>query len=123
MSAQVPEIGDQRTAPIYRSAIVTMTWGFRIAAGILVVGLVVALAKREALEQRADPFVDVIPAILDGNASGIVDLAIIAILLTPLVTVVNVALGFRRIGDRRYTLASFLVLGILGVSVLLSLLR
>ena len=100
-----------------------MTWGFRIAAGILVTGLAVALAKQEALEHRADPFADVFPAILDGESSGIIDLAIIAIMLTPLVTAVTVAAGFRRIGDRRYTICSFLVLGILGISVLLSLVR
>jgi uncharacterized membrane protein len=123
MSAPDIAVDDERTAPIYRSAITSMTWGFRIAAGILIVGLAVALAKQEELEHQADPFGDVVPAILDGKAAGIIDLAILAIMLTPLVTVVTVAFGFRRIGDRRFTLCSFLVLCILGVSVLLSLLR
>jgi len=123
MSATSTAVNDERTAPIYRSAITTMTWGFRIAAGILMIGLVVALAKHEELEHQADPFADILPAILDGKAAGIIDLAIVSIMLTPLITVVTVAIGFRRIGDRRYTLCSFLVLGILGVSVLLSLVR
>jgi uncharacterized membrane protein len=123
MSAMSSSVNDERTAPIYRSAITTMTWGFRIAAAILMVGLAVALAKQEELEHQVDPFADILPAILDGKAAGIIDLAIVAIMLTPLITVVTVAIGFRRIGDRRYTLCSFLVLCILGVSVLLSLLR
>jgi uncharacterized membrane protein len=123
MSAMSSSVNDERTAPIYRSAITTMTWGFRIAAAILMVGLAVALAKQEELEHQVDPFADILPAILDGKAAGIIDLAIVAIMLTPLITVVTVLVGFRRIGDRRYTLCSFLVLCILGVSVLLSLLR
>ena len=123
MSAPASVSGDERMAPIYRAAITTMTWGFRLAAGILLVGLAVALARQEELEHQADPFADIVPAILDGKAAGIIDLAIIAIMLTPLVTVVTVAVGFRRIGDRRYALCSFLVLGILGVSVALSLIR
>lgn len=123
MSRLATPVDDEQTAPIYRAAIATMTWGFRLAAGILVAGLAVALARREALEHEVDPFADVFPALFRGNASGIIDLAIITIMVTPLVTVITVAFGFRRIGDRRYAMYSFLVLGILGVSVALSLVR
>lgn len=123
MSAQNHDGRDAQTAPIYQAAVTTMTWGFRAAAALLVLGLVVALARRESISHQANPFADIIPSILDGEAAGIIDLAIIAIMVTPLITVVTVALGFRRIGDRRYARCSYLVLGILGVSVALSLIR
>lgn len=110
-------------AGIYRSAILVLTWGFRVGAAVLTVGLAVALAKREALSHEADPFREVIPAILDGKAAGIIDLSILSLMATPLVTVLTVALGFFRIGDRRFGWLSLLVLGVLCVSVTLSLLR
>lgn len=119
----VPNADDQRIAPIYRSAITVMTWGFRIAAALLIAGLAVAAAKREVIGHRVDPFREILPKIFDGKAAGIIDLAILAIMVTPLVTVVVVAVGFHRAGDRRYARCSLLVLGILGISVVLSLLR
>jgi uncharacterized membrane protein len=61
--------------------------------------------------------------LLDGKAAGIIDLAILALMITPLATVITVAAGFFRAGDRRYGWLSVLVLGILGISVVLSLLR
>jgi uncharacterized membrane protein len=114
---------DDRLAPVYRAAITVMTWGFRAGAALLVVGLVTAAAKREPIGHEVDPFSEILPSILDGKAAGIIDLAILALMVTPIVTVVTVAVGFRRAGDRRYSLLSFVVLGILGVSVLLSLIR
>jgi uncharacterized membrane protein len=114
---------DEQLAPVYRAAITVMTWGFRVGAAILVLGLAVAAAKRESLQHKVDPFVDIIPKILDGKAAGIIDLAIVVLMATPLLTVVTVAVTFRRVGDRRYAMISFMVLGILAISVLLSLLR
>jgi uncharacterized membrane protein len=108
---------------IYRSAILVLTWGFRIGAAVLAVGLALALAKQEALSHEADPFRDVIPAIFDGKAVGIIDLAILCLMATPLATVLIVAVGFFRAGDRRYGAITLLVLGVLCVSVTLSLMR
>lgn len=125
MSATTPS-PDRRSdplAPIYRSAIAVLTWGFRTGAALLVVGLVVAAAKRESIAREVDPFTEIFPKIIDGKASGIIDLAILAIMVTPLVTVVTVAVGFHRAGDRRFAIVSLCVLCILGVSVVLSLLR
>lgn len=125
MSSVTPatEPQDEQLAPVFRAAIAVMTWGFRIGAALLVLGLAVAAAKRESLQHEVDPFVDIIPKILDGKAAGIIDLAIVVLMATPLLTVISVAFSFRRVGDRRYATISFMVLGILAISVLLSLLR
>jgi uncharacterized membrane protein len=110
-------------APIYRSVIATLTWGFRIGAALLVVGLVVAAIKGESLNRKADSLADVLPAVFDGKASGIVDLAILWMVATPVAGVVTTALGFFRIGDRRYGALSLVVLSVLAVSISLSLFR
>ncbi len=114
---------DEELAPVYAAAIKALTTGFRVGAALLVLGLAVAAAKRESLQTEVDSFGRVLPEILDGNASGIIDLAILAMMMTPLVTVVVVAIGFLRAGDRRYGLLSFVVLGVLGISVALALVR
>jgi uncharacterized membrane protein len=110
-------------APIYRAAITVLTWGFRLGAALLAVGLVVAAIKGESLEKKAERFHDVLPAVFDGKASGIVSLAIICLMATPVATVLTVAIGFFRIGDRRYGALSLLVLCVLGISISLSLFR
>ena len=117
-SGQVAEL-----TPVYAAAIRTLTWGSRLGAALLLVGLAVALARREPLNHQAEPFAEVLPAVLDGRAAGIVDLAILWLMITPVVTVVVVAIGFLRLGDRRYALLSLLVLAILGVSIGLALRR
>ncbi|HEY7032864.1 MAG TPA: DUF1634 domain-containing protein [Thermomicrobiales bacterium] len=110
-------------APIYRSVITVLTWGFRLGAALLIVGLVVAAIKGEPLNRKAERFADVLPAVFDGKASGIVDLAILCLVATPVASVVATALGFFRIGDRRYGTLSLVVLCVLAVSISLSLFR
>ncbi len=57
------------------------------------------------------------------NASAIVSLAILAMMVTPVVAVLVVARGFQEIGDRRYARISFVVLLVLAASIASSLLR
>lgn len=125
MSAPSPTVEppEEPLAPVFRIAATVMTWGFRTGAALLVVGLALAAAKRDPLGHEVDPFLDIIPAILDGNPAGIIDLAIVVLMATPLLTVIVVAIAFQRIGDRRYAVVSYLVLAVLAISVLLSLLR
>jgi uncharacterized membrane protein len=110
-------------SPIYRSAITVLTWGFRLGASVLTVGLVVAAIKGEPLKRKAESFPDILPAVFDGKASGIVDLAILCMVATPVAAVVAVAIGFFRIGDRRYGALSIGVLCDLAVSISLSVFR
>jgi hypothetical protein len=109
--------------PIYRSAITVLSWGFRIGASILGLGLLVAVIRQESIRKTAEAYPDILPSVFDGEASGIISLAIIVLVATPVVTVLTVATGFFRIGDRRFGLLSLFVLGVLGVSISLSLFR
>ncbi len=110
-------------APLYAAAMSVLTWGFRIGAALLAVGVLLALALGEPLDREADTFTRVIPAILNGRAAGIVDLAILWLMVTPVATVIVVAAGFLRLGDRRYALVCLLVLAVLAFSIALSLRR
>jgi hypothetical protein len=113
----------EELAPIYAAAITTLTWGFRTGAALLTAGLALALAKAEPLGRVAEPFDEVVPAVLDGRAAGIVDVAILWLMATPVAAVVVVAAGFLRHGDHRYAALSLLALAVLGISISLALAR
>ena len=116
----------QRTellAPLYNLSRTIFVWGFRIGAALLLLGLVMAIITGQPIGHVADPLVGIPGAVLAGEASGVIDLAIFWFMATPIVTVIAVAIGFLRLGDRRYALLSLIVLIILGASIALSLLR
>ena len=58
------------------------------------------LGVREALAFHG-LFIALAGTVLSGSASGVIDLAIFWFMATPVVTVIAVALGFLRLGDRR----------------------
>ena len=90
---------------------------------LLALGIVVALIRQEPIGHEAARFGDILSAVAAGRAAGIIDLAILWFMATPVVTVVVVAASFWRMGDRRYALLSLLVLAILGASIFLALYR
>ena len=106
--------------PLYGAATAVLAWGFRLGALLLAAGLVLALIRREPLNRSADPFSEVLPTVRAGEAAGVVDLAIIWFMLTPVAVVAVVAVGFWRAGDRAYALLSLLVLAVLGTSIVLA---
>ena len=125
---QVTETGllaerTERLTPLYGAAIATFTWGFRIGAALLALGIVMTLAKGEQLSREAAPFAEVMSKVLAGSASGVIELAILWFMITPVITVIVVAASFWRLHDRRYAVLSLVVLAILGASIALALNR
>jgi uncharacterized membrane protein len=110
-------------APLYAAATSSFTWGFRLGAALLAVGILMALVKGEPLGREADPIGEIAANIQAGHAAGVIDLAILWFMLTPVATVIVVAVSFWRLGDRRYALCSLVVLAILGTSIALALNR
>ena len=113
----------QRLEPLYDAAVRTLAWGFRLGAALLALGIVVALIKREPIGHEADPLSEIITTVRAGQAAGIIDLAILWFMLTPVATVIVVAVSFWRLDDRRYALLSLVVLAILGASIALAINR
>jgi uncharacterized membrane protein len=109
--------------PIYASVLRILRIGFRLAAGFLALGIVIALIRSQPLEREADPLIDIPGKLLDLHSSAFIDLAIVTIVLTPLVAVGAIWLGFRRKGEDRFALYSAGVLVILAASITLSLFR
>ena len=113
----------ERLAPLYETALRIFTWGFRIGAVLLVLGIVLTVVQGQRLAGEAAPFPVVLDLVLAGNAAGVIDLAIIWFMIVPVIAVVAVAAAFWRMGDRRYAALSLVVLVILGASIALALSR
>jgi hypothetical protein len=113
----------ERLAPLYDTALRILTWGFRVGAALLALGIVLTLVQGQPLAREAAPFSVVLSLLLSGNAAGVIDLAIIWFMIVPVIAVVAVAAAFWRIGDRRYAGLSIVVLAILGASIALALTR
>lgn len=113
----------ERMTPIFNAAIWVFTWGFRVGAVLLAIGVILALLKGEPLGHEADRISTIPAAIAAGYASGVIDLAILWFMAIPVVTVIVMAASFWRLGDRRYALLSLVVLAILGASIALALNR
>lgn len=97
-----------------------LTWGFRMSAALLLVGLILSLVQREALHTSLDDFSTIAEEIGDGNGAGIVALAILVMIATPIASTTAVVVSCTRIGDQRYAWITGAVLVILLISALLS---
>lgn len=120
-AAPIPT-GQSDLDPLYRALGFVLTWGFRLTAALLALGLVLAATQGDDLSEEAESLPRIAEHLFDGDSGALFDLAIVAMVLTPVVAVVVVAIGFLRLGDRRYALASLFVLAILGISIAISLL-
>lgn len=107
----------------YRVAVTTLTTGFRIGGTLLVAGLILAILRDQPLHDRADPLADVLRGIGRGEGPAVVDLAIMALIATPVIAALAICASFTRAGDRVYAILSLTVLLILGTSITLALVR
>lgn len=107
-----------RLAPAYARVTEVLRVMFAVGAGLMVLGIVIAAVRREPLDSAVDPLSRVIPELLAGHASAIIDLAILWLMAAPVVATIVVLAGFLRIGDRRYAAVTALVLAVLAASIL-----
>ena len=68
--------------------VLVLTVGFWFSVGCIVAGIVVALVRWETIGAETEAVPDVLGGVLDGNPQAIVDLGILALLLTPGATVI-----------------------------------
>lgn len=108
---------------IFDRAIQILRAGFAISAVLLAAGIVWSLIDRRELGTRLLPFQKLPRAIVDGDPAAIIDLGILAMMLTPVVLTLAIAWEFSKLGERRFAIASLLVLGVLVISIAISLVR
>jgi uncharacterized membrane protein len=108
---------------MYHDVAAVLRNGFRIAAGLMITGIVLALIRQEPLSTKVDPITDIPNALLHLHSSAFIDLAIISIMLTPLASVFAILRSFVISADRRFAAYTAGVLIILSASIALSLLR
>jgi uncharacterized membrane protein len=104
----------------YDVIITIMTWGFRLAFGILGIGLLLAAARREGLSTKVEPIGDVVSGVLHGKAAAFVDLGIIILLLTPPTVIATTIILFLRRRDFLYAGISSIVFITLLVGITLA---
>lgn len=97
-----------------------LTWGFRLSAALLLVGIVVSAFQGEELHESVEDIPTIVGQIADGNGAGIVALAILVMIATPIASTISVVISCIRIGDQRYARIAAAVLVILFISAVIS---
>ena len=108
---------------VYRIARGALVTGFLVTLALVAVTLVLAIATGDPVSQSTIAIPDLPGAIRGGDPSAVAQLAIFAIVLTPVLTTLAIVVGFLRIGDRRFAGISLLVLVVLSASMVVALLR
>jgi uncharacterized membrane protein len=111
------------TDPMYHAVAQVLRTGFRIAAGLILAGIVIALVRQQPLKSEVDPISKIPDALVHLHSSAFIDLGIIGIMLTPLASVFTILRTFTARGDRTFAMYTLGVLVILSASIALSLLR
>jgi uncharacterized membrane protein len=112
-----------REDAIYDSAIQVLRGGFALSAIMLALGAAWSIADRHPLSAEVLPFQEIPGALADGNPSALIDLGILCMMLTPVLTVLVIALNFSRLGEKKFVSLSLAVLAILVTSIIISVLR
>ena len=108
---------------VYRVARRSLIAGFAITVALVAVALVMAFVRDQPIAESTLPLADLPAAVRDGDPSAITELAIFAIVLTPILTTLGVIGAFVKIGDLRFAGISVLVLIVLSGSMAVALLR
>ncbi len=99
-----------------------LTWGFRISATLILIGIVLALIDQQPLDSHLATPRELPDEVRSATSGSFLALGIIAMVLTPLVSSLTIAFTFFQQHDARYGRFTLMVLLILGLSISLSLL-
>lgn len=98
-----------------------LTWGFRMSAALIVIGIVRSLIGNQPLDSHLATPRELVDGMRTASAGSFLALGIIVMILTPLVSCLTIAITFFQRHDARYGRVTLLVLVILGLSLALSL--
>lgn len=100
--------------------IVIYRWAVLISFAFIAVGLAIAAFSDTDVDHSIESPAKLVSQIVDLEASGFLGLGIILMVITPIVMIVDAAIGFFRIGDRRYGFIATAVAAILLLSIVIS---
>ena len=103
--------------PVAETAVTTLTWGFRVAACLFALGVILSFARRDPLASTLPTLGAIFDEVIDFRGTGFIGLAIFAVVITPVVTTLSIAIAFLRLGNRRYGMLTLVVLAILAFSI------
>jgi uncharacterized membrane protein len=107
----------RRRTSLYRRIVRVMNAGFAIAIGLMLVGLLVGLVTGDHVDRDTDSLRGVLPGVFRLHAQDVVEMGILVLLATPAAYVVVALLTFLRDRDVLFVAICLGLLGILSLSV------
>lgn len=95
--------------------------GVVLSGGLLLAGLVILLVTDQPLPEGSPSLAVVFRQAVQGNGVGLLELGLLILMATPVLRVGVLALGWWRLGNRRFAVVALGVLVLLGVSLALGL--
>ena len=117
MHERFPPGSLRRRTSLYRRIVRVMNGGFAIAIGLMLAGLLVGLVTGDHVARETDSLRDIVPGALQLRAQDIVELGILVLLATPAAYVVVALLTFLRDHDVLFVVICLALLGILSLSI------
>ncbi|MCA9832643.1 MAG: DUF1634 domain-containing protein [Thermomicrobiales bacterium] len=103
----------ENTRELSRLLANVLTWGFRIGATVIGLGIVLAVIQHRELAESIGSPSQLLKSIRSGNANGIISVGLLVIVLSPMAGVIALLRSFWLQGDRRYAQVSLLLLTIM----------
>jgi uncharacterized membrane protein len=112
-----PPSSGSGTRLVPRTATAVLTWGLQVGIVLLTVGLALAAINGEPLASSVGRPSEVMEAVAEFDANGIVDLAILWMIAVPVIAAAAISGAFLRAREWRYLLVTLLVLAVLAFSI------
>lgn len=118
----IPPIRTQheRSERIVEQTIQVFRVGYLVSFALIAFGIVIAVVRQIGLATELGPPAEIIDDIVNMDPNGFIGLGIGAMILTPVIMTIEVAVNFFRAGDSRFGLISGIVAGILVVTMALA---
>jgi uncharacterized membrane protein len=112
-----PYTEDRVTTQLYAWIARILAVGFWLSIGIIVVGVSLALLSGDGISEETLSVGDILPAVLDAEADGLIGLGILLLLLTPLSYVVAALVIFARQRDRLFVGVCLMLILLIAASI------
>ncbi len=102
---------------VIRTATAVLNRGFQIGIFLLVAGLILAAIEGEPLSRTVAKPAEIVQAVSDLEADGVIDLAILWMITVPIIAAAAIVIAFLRAREWRYAVTTLLVLAVLAFSI------